>query len=114
AKLLIQAAASFLTRFPSALLIVPPLLGLVFRLNSWLNYQIVDAGKKDVFNWPKEVAVVTGGSGEIGSATVRRLLEMGVGKVVIVDVRNPKAELIKGEFTSRENCSELRANWGYR
>ncbi|RPA81465.1 NAD(P)-binding protein [Ascobolus immersus RN42] len=102
--LFLAAAITFLTRFPSALLIIPPLLGLLAKLNTWLNFQVIDAGKKDRYDWPNEVAVVTGGSGEIGSATVRKMLEMGIGKVVIVDIRDPKPELIKDERVFFYRC----------
>jgi hypothetical protein len=41
------------------------------------------------WNWPEEVAVVTGGSGGIGGYIVKGLAEKGV-KVAIVDIVEPK------------------------
>lgn len=95
-KLLFLALYSFLTNFNSALLAIPPFIGLLFKLNECMNFWWVDSGIKDKYDWPKEIAVVTGGSGATGSATIRNMLKMGVGKVVILDVMDPQLDLIKG------------------
>lgn len=76
-------------------LTIPALIGGAVRLNGYLNRRIVDQGIKDKYDWPKEVAIITGGSGAVGSATAQKLVEMGVGAVVLVDVRDPPAELLK-------------------
>ena len=85
---------------------IPALIGAGFKFNRYLNKRIVDSGIKDKYDWPKEIAIITGGAGAVGSATAEKLLEMGIGAVVLVDVRDPPAELLKSTYPIED--SELR------
>lgn len=67
-------------------------LGVVHRLNSWLNNTVVNNFSRDVYDWDKEVVVVTGGSDGIGKIVVGLLAERGV-KVAVVDVQEPTYEV---------------------
>ena len=77
-------------------------LGILGRVNSWLtkfalnNWKVNDGGKP--WNWPTEIAVVTGGSGGIGSLVVKKLAERGV-RVAIMDPSPPPASLKGCTFT---------------
>ena len=66
-------------------------LSAVFGVNRVLNHLsrnnwVLPSSTK--WNWPKEVAVVTGGSSGIGSNIVKGLAEKGV-KVAVVDIQEP-------------------------
>lgn len=58
-------------------------------LNNWKN---------DVYEWDKEIVVVTGGSDGIGAIVVGMLAQKGV-KVVILDVQTPKFDREYSTFT---------------
>ncbi|KAI9658008.1 MAG: hypothetical protein M1821_002668 [Bathelium mastoideum] len=64
-------------------------LGLVGRVNGWLNSWAENgwqwSDNKKIWNWNKEVAVVTGGSNGIGAGIVKGLASKGV-KCVVLDV----------------------------
>lgn len=69
-------------------------------LNSWaLNNWRVSA--HDGWDWPAEVAVVTGGSGGIGLAIAKGLAQRGV-KVAILDLQPPPPSPIGGEEEEEE------------
>ncbi|RPA87216.1 NAD(P)-binding protein [Ascobolus immersus RN42] len=76
-------------------LTIPPVLGALYDFNTYLNRRIVDSGIKDRYNWPKEIAVITGGAGAVGSATAESLLSLGVGTIILLDLREPPAHLLK-------------------
>lgn len=69
-------------------------LGIVRLINKILNTMASNSWritKSTGWDWPKEIAVVTGGSSGIGAATVDRLVGMGM-RVAVLDVQDmPKA-----------------------
>ncbi|KAF1986931.1 NAD(P)-binding protein [Aulographum hederae CBS 113979] len=72
-------------------------------LNSWaLNHWQLSSRKKD-WDWPKEVAIVTGGSAGIGLIIVKRLLEKDL-KVAILDIAPIPAELQNNPNVKYYNC----------
>lgn len=63
-------------------------LGLVNRVNAWLNSAVTNNFVSDTYVWSREVVVVTGGSDGIGKKIVHLLAERGI-KVAILDVQEP-------------------------
>lgn len=61
-------------------------LGLVNRVNSWLNDAVTNNWINDTYNWSREVVVVTGGSDGIGKIIVQLFAEKGI-KVAVLDVQ---------------------------
>lgn len=59
--------------------------GILLRLNQSLSRRALNNGVKANFTWDKEIIVVTGGSGGIGAATVKKLASRG-SRVVVIDV----------------------------
>jgi len=59
--------------------------GLVRWASSYLDARALDNGTTDVYNWDKEIILITGGAGGIGGHVVRLLAERGI-KVVVMDV----------------------------
>jgi 3-oxoacyl-ACP reductase-like protein len=59
--------------------------GLVLRWNRWMSRRALNNGVKAVFNWEKEIILVTGAAGGIGATAVKKLLERG-SRVVVLDV----------------------------
>lgn len=74
------------------------ILGVVGRVNHILSKKSQNNWKKDKFDAPREIVVVTGGSGGIGEAMVKGL-QGRAGKVVILDLVEPKFKL--GEYRRR-------------
>lgn len=66
--------------------------GLVRWFGGLLNKQILNNWTKDPYVWSKEVVVVTGGSGGIGSCIVKLLTEQGI-KVAVLDLMAPDYDL---------------------
>jgi hypothetical protein len=62
------------------------LLGLITRTGRYLSHQSVNNWKKDVYDWKKEIVVVTGGSDGIGAIVVKELAARGI-TVVVLDVQ---------------------------
>ncbi|KAI8938784.1 hypothetical protein NX059_004647 [Plenodomus lindquistii] len=67
-------------------------LGVVHKVNSWLNDKVTNNFRSDKYEWDKEVVVVTGGSDGIGKIIVALLAEKGI-KVAVLDVQEPTYEL---------------------
>ena len=68
-------------------------LGVAYRLNRTLTRLVLNNLSFDItWNWDREIALVTGGSGGIGRMIVDKLSEHGV-KVVVFDVTEPKQPL---------------------
>jgi len=61
-------------------------LGLARYLSGRLSDGVVNNFKADKYDWPNEIAVVTGGAGGIGGHVVKFLAEQRV-KVVILDIQ---------------------------
>jgi NAD(P)-dependent dehydrogenase (short-subunit alcohol dehydrogenase family) len=56
-------------------------------LNSRLSRRAVNNRVSDVYTWPLEIAVVTGGSGGIGGHIAQLLAEAGLKAVVVLDIQ---------------------------
>lgn len=82
------------SRSPRALKALKALafLGVVRRVNAWLNQRAVNNGVGDHYNWSREVVVLTGGSGGIGRRIADRLGSRGV-KVAVLDIQPPSGML---------------------
>lgn len=91
-------------------------LGILGKFNDILNTMAhnswrLRAGKG--WDWPNEIAVVTGGSSGIGRCIVERLLSLGV-RVVVLDVQdlpkdlraNPRVSYFYCDITSSEIVAE--------
>ncbi|KAK7204236.1 putative short-chain dehydrogenase [Myxozyma melibiosi] len=59
--------------------------GAIIRLNRSLNKKALNNGVDAKFDWPKEIIVVTGGSGGIGGEAVKKLASRG-SQIVVLDV----------------------------
>lgn len=59
---------------------------LTRRLSATYSEIVLNNWSKDKYDWPNEVAVVTGGAGGIGGHVVNLLAERGI-KVVILDIQ---------------------------
>jgi hypothetical protein len=66
---------------------------VVIAFNKWITHRWINNFIDDTtWNWPKEIAVVTGGSSGIGAAIVHELAENNV-KTIILDVNPPTSKL---------------------
>lgn len=71
-------------------------LGITYGLNKAINsYALGHRRATDVWDWTREIVVVTGGSSGIGELIVRRLAQRGI-KVVIMDINPPQDALLPG------------------
>lgn len=79
---------------PRALQVLKTLavIAVVRRANAWLNRRAVNNGLSDHYDWNREVVVLTGGSGGIGSRIASRLGQRGI-KVAVLDIHPPRAVL---------------------
>ena len=66
---------------------------IVYALNRWLTIRWINNFVRDpTWNWPNEIAVVTGGSSGIGAEIVRELTRHRI-KAIILDINPPSAKL---------------------
>lgn len=72
-------------------------------LNSWAENRWIWKSDRSDWNWPSEVAVVTGGSAGIGACVVKRLVSHGI-KVAVLDI-GP----LSGHFT--DGLPSLLSRW---
>lgn len=91
-------------------------LGVLRYANQFLNTMAHNAwriGKAPGWDWPKEIAVITGGSSGIGKTIVEKLVLMKV-RVAILDIQEPPKSLqaeplvryYKCDITSSESVAE--------
>lgn len=59
------------------------------RVKDFLDKGAANNWQNDVYDWSKEIVLVTGGSDGIGAKIVELLAERGI-KVVILDLQKPK------------------------
>ncbi|KAH8676402.1 short chain dehydrogenase/reductase-like protein [Tricladium varicosporioides] len=59
--------------------------GLIRLASNYLDAGVLDNWTKDVYDWNKEIVLITGGAGGIGGKVVGLLAEKGI-KVVVMDV----------------------------
>jgi len=69
----------------------------VRTISGYLDAGSLDNWKKDVYDWKKEIVIVTGGAGGIGSHIVKLLAERGI-KVVVLDVIPMTFETCKSPY----------------
>ncbi|PGH06674.1 hypothetical protein AJ79_06458 [Helicocarpus griseus UAMH5409] len=61
-------------------------IGLVRKVNGWINNYALNHGTSDTYVWKSEIAVVTGGSDGIGRRVTLLLAARGI-KVAVLDVQ---------------------------
>lgn len=61
-------------------------LGAARWLNALLSRRAANNGLRDIYTWPSEIAVITGGAGGIGGHTARLLAEHGL-TVIVLDIQ---------------------------
>lgn len=83
-----QKGQDYSARQPGALRALKILvsLGLYRWVNRWLSRRVLNNGVSDKFDWPSEIAVVTGGSDGIGQKIALLLAARGV-KVAVLDIQ---------------------------
>jgi len=96
-------------------------LGLVHRVNGWLNDAVTNNWVNDTYNWSKEVVVVTGGSDGIGKVIVQLLAEKGI-KVAVMDVQDltytapPSVRYFHVDLASKASidsaCAAVKSHFG--
>ena len=64
-------------------------------LNTWAENRWSWTNDKSSWNWPGEVAVVTGGSAGIGACVVKKLVAHGI-KVAVLDIGPLSSQITDG------------------
>jgi all-trans-retinol dehydrogenase (NAD+) len=68
-------------------------VGLIRKINNALSRLVLNNFTTDkTWDWSKEIVVITGGSGGIGSLVVRMLAEKNI-QVIILDIAPPKTPI---------------------
>ncbi|KAI0401051.1 NAD(P)-binding protein [Xylaria palmicola] len=87
-------------------------LALVRYLSRKFSDGVTNSWTDDKYDWPREIAVVTGGAGGIGGHIVKLLAERGV-NVVVLDIQpmafeaGPKVHYFKCDITSAADLAEV-------
>jgi 3-oxoacyl-ACP reductase-like protein len=67
------------------------MLSVMRSISGFLDKGVMNNWTNDVYDWKKEIVIVTGGSDGIGALVVQMLAQKGI-KVVILDIQKPKFE----------------------
>lgn len=68
------------------------LLGATRWINAFLNDRLLNNWQCDIYDWSKELVLITGGSNGIGEALARRFAENKV-NVIVIDIQPPQSRL---------------------
>ncbi|EUC49929.1 hypothetical protein COCMIDRAFT_32722 [Bipolaris oryzae ATCC 44560] len=80
---------------------------VVSSLNSWYSRRVVNNAVTDkMYDWSKEIVLLTGGNSGIGAAIAAKLAERAV-KVINVDIAPPKGRTCKQEILDITSSSEI-------
>ena len=72
-------------------------LGVLQKVSRLLDRAVENNWKNDVYDWKRELIVVTGGSDGIGAIVTRLLAEKGI-RVIVLDIQEPKYEGMHAQF----------------
>jgi 3-oxoacyl-ACP reductase-like protein len=67
------------------------ILSVIRSISKFLDKGVLNNWTNDVYDWKKEVVVVTGGSDGIGALVVQSLAKRSI-RVVVLDIQKPKYE----------------------
>ncbi|KAF2268538.1 NAD(P)-binding protein [Lojkania enalia] len=96
-------------------------LGIATKLSATLDDYVMNNGANDIYDWNREIVVVTGGSDGIGKIVVQLLAERGI-KVAVMDVQDltyeapPSVHFFRTDLASTSSiassASEIREKLG--